>query len=634
MQAWRILIGRPLRSSEAAKEEINPVEGLSALSLDALTSVAYGPQALLVALAPAGLVAFAIAPWITAAIVGLLVLLVLSYMQVIDAYPGGGGAYAVARANLGTGVSLLAGAALIVDYTLTVAVAVAAGVASLSSAFPALIPLTVPICLAIIAVITLLNLRGLGEGARAFLLPTVVFIAGVLVTIGLGLFHPLDPGLTPAGAPEVATKGLEAVGILLVLKAFSAGCSALTGVEAIANGTPLFRQPRQRLAKQTELLLGVLLGVMLIGLAILVQRLHIVPRANDTVLSQIMAKVLTPGWAYDALSIVITVVLALAANTSFGSLPVLASLLAKDNYLPHALALRGDRLVFTNGIWILAILSASVLAATGGNTDSLIPLFAVGVFTGFTLAQAGLVRHWWVKRPRGWTWRAGLNGLGAVASGISTLVFVITKFTEGAWVVVITIPLLILLFVQVHAYYRRAAVELGLDRLPPRPIAAQGRAMAIVPVSDVSRATATALSVALRMADEVVAVSVVFADDSDRERRLQERWASWKPGVRLVLLHSEYHSVAQPMMRYVRSQKAAGKGRILVLLPVVIPAKVYEGVLHNHIDVALSSALSAEDGVIVVKVPLRLHEDEEDGDKGPAPPGPRGGGGEPRGEAP
>ncbi|HEX4215999.1 MAG TPA: APC family permease [Candidatus Dormibacteraeota bacterium] len=631
MQAWRILIGRPLRSSEAAKEEINPVEGLSALSLDALTSVAYGPQALLVALAPAGLVAFAIAPWITAAIVGLLVLLVLSYMQVIDAYPGGGGAYAVARANLGTGVSLLAGAALIVDYTLTVAVAVAAGVASLSSAFPALIPLTVPICLAIIAVITLLNLRGLGEGARAFLLPTVVFIAGVLVTIGLGLFHPLDPGLTPAGAPEVATKGLEAVGILLVLKAFSAGCSALTGVEAIANGTPLFRQ---RLAKQTELLLGVLLGVMLIGLAILVQRLHIVPRANDTVLSQIMAKVLTPGWAYDALSIVITVVLALAANTSFGSLPVLASLLAKDNYLPHALALRGDRLVFTNGIWILAILSASVLAATGGNTDSLIPLFAVGVFTGFTLAQAGLVRHWWVKRPRGWTWRAGLNGLGAVASGISTLVFVITKFTEGAWVVVITIPLLILLFVQVHAYYRRAAVELGLDRLPPRPIAAQGRAMAIVPVSDVSRATATALSVALRMADEVVAVSVVFADDSDRERRLQERWASWKPGVRLVLLHSEYHSVAQPMMRYVRSQKAAGKGRILVLLPVVIPAKVYEGVLHNHIDVALSSALSAEDGVIVVKVPLRLHEDEEDGDKGPAPPGPRGGGGEPRGEAP
>jgi amino acid transporter len=631
VQAWRILIGRPLRSSEAAKEEINPVEGLSALSLDALTSVAYGPQALLVALAPAGLVAFAIAPWITAAIVGLLVLLVLSYMQVIDAYPGGGGAYAVARANLGTGVSLLAGAALIVDYTLTVAVAVAAGVASLSSAFPALIPLTVPICLAIIAVITLLNLRGLGEGARAFLLPTVVFIAGVLVTIGLGLFHPLDPGLTPAGAPEVATKGLEAVGILLVLKAFSAGCSALTGVEAIANGTPLFRQ---RLAKQTELLLGVLLGVMLIGLAILVQRLHIVPRANDTVLSQIMAKVLTPGWAYDALSIVITVVLALAANTSFGSLPVLASLLAKDNYLPHALALRGDRLVFTNGIWILAILSASVLAATGGNTDSLIPLFAVGVFTGFTLAQAGLVRHWWVKRPRGWTWRAGLNGLGAVASGISTLVFVITKFTEGAWVVVITIPLLILLFVQVHAYYRRAAVELGLDRLPPRPIAAQGRAMAIVPVSDVSRATATALSVALRMADEVVAVSVVFADDSDRERRLQERWASWKPGVRLVLLHSEYHSVAQPMMRYVRSQKAAGKGRILVLLPVVIPAKVYEGVLHNHIDVALSSALSAEDGVIVVKVPLRLHEDEEDGDKGPAPPGPRGGGGEPRGEAP
>lgn len=628
MQAWRILIGRPLRSSEASKEEITPVEGLSALSLDALTSVAYGPQALLVALAPAGLLALGASLWLTAAIVCLLVLLVFSYMQVIDAYPGGGGAYAVARANLGTGASLVAGAALIIDYTLTVAVSVAAGVASLTSAFHGLVPLTVPLCLAIVAVITVLNLRGLGEGARAFLLPTVVFIVGLLITIGIGLVHPFDPGLRPPGTSLVATHGLEAVGVLLLLKGFSAGCSALTGVEAIANGVPLFRQPRQRLAKQTELLLGVLLAVMLIGLGILVQRFHIVPRADDTVLSQIMAKALTPGWGYDALSIVITIALALAANTSFGGLPVLAGLLANNNYLPHALAIRGDRLVFTYGIWILAILSAAILVATGGNTDALIPLFAIGVFTGFTLAQSGLVKHWWTKRPRGWIWRAGLNGVGAVASGVSTLVFVFTKFTEGAWVVVVAVPLLILLFVRIHAYYRLAGTELGLDRLPPRPIAAGGRAMAIVPVSDVSRATATALSVGLRMADELVAVSVVFADDPDRERRLQERWAKWNPGVRLVLLHSEYHSVADPVIRYVRSQKAAGKGRILVLLPVVIPAKVYQEILHNHFDVALSRALSTQEGVIVVKIPLRLHEEKEEERKTGARPADARGAGE------
>ena len=318
---WRVLLGRPLRTSEASKEKITPVEGLSALSLDALTSVAYGPEAILVVLALAGAGALHVVLPITVAIVLLLAILVFSYRQVIDAYPGGGGAYAVSRANLGTRASLVAGAALIVDYTLTVAVSIAAGVGALTSAYPGLASATVPLCLAILALITLLNLRGLGETARAFLLPTMLFIVGLLAIIAIGLIHPLALNAPQPGHSLVPTHGLETVGVLLVLKAFSAGCSALTGVEAIANGVPLFKEPRVVRAKRTEMLLGVILGVMLLGLAVLARRWHIGPRSNQTVLSQIMAEAVGRHWAYYIVSLTITVVLALAANTSFGGLP-------------------------------------------------------------------------------------------------------------------------------------------------------------------------------------------------------------------------------------------------------------------------------------------------------------------------
>ena len=391
---WHLLVGRPLRSNEAAKEQITPVEGLSALSLDALTSVAYGPEAIIVVLAVAGAGALHVVMPITIVIVVLLGVLVFSYRQVIDAYPGGGGAYAVSRANLGVRASLVAGASLIVDYTLTVAVSIAAGVGALTSAFPGLSSATVPICLGILAIVTLLNLRGLGEAARAFLLPTMVFIVGLLAIIAVGLIHPLALHARQPGHPLLTTHGLETVSILLVLKAFSAGCSALTGVEAIANGVPLFKEPRAVRAKRTEVLLGVILGAMLLGLAVLASRWHIGPRSGQTVLSQIMAEAVGRHWAYYVVSLTITLVLSLAANTSFGGLPVLASLLSQDDYLPHLFALRGDRQIFANGIWALAILSGALLVAVGGNTNSLIPLFAIGVFTGFTLAQSGLVVHW------------------------------------------------------------------------------------------------------------------------------------------------------------------------------------------------------------------------------------------------
>ncbi len=327
--AWHALVGPPLRARDISREQITPVEGLSALSLDALTSVAYGPEAIIVVLALAGAGALHLVLPVTVAIVVLLAILVSSYRQVIEAYPGGGGAYAVSRDNFGPRASLVAAAALVVDYTLTVAVSIAAGVQALTSAFPGLTGATVPICLAILAVITVLNLRGLGDAARAFLLPTMVFIVGLLAIIAIGLIHPLALHTAQPGRSLLPARTLEPVSILLILKAFSAGCSALTGVEAIANGVPLFKQPRIHRAKRTELLLGVILGAMLLGLAVLASRWHIGPRSGQTVLSQIMAMAVGRHLAYYVMSITITVVLALAANTSFGGLPVLASLLAQ-----------------------------------------------------------------------------------------------------------------------------------------------------------------------------------------------------------------------------------------------------------------------------------------------------------------
>ncbi len=609
--AWRLLVGRPLRARELAGEEITPVQGLSALSLDALTSVAYGPEAILVVLAAAGATALRLVLPITVAIVLLLAILVTSYRQVIDAYPGGGGAYAVSRDNLGTRVSMVAAASLVVDYTLTVAVSITAGVGSLTSAFPSLSGLTVPLCLVILAVITLLNLRGLGNSARAFLLPTMVFIVGLLCVIAVGLIHPFGLGQPQPGRSLVATTGLEAVSVLLVLKAFAAGLTALTGVEAIANGVPLFRPPRAARAKRTELLLGLILGAMLLGLAVLDQRFGIRPRSGETVLSQVMAGAVGRQWAYYVMSITITVVLALAANTSFGGLPVLASLLARDDYLPHLFSLRGDRQTFANGIWALAILAGSLLIAVGGNTDSLIPLFAIGVFTGFTLSQAGLVVHWWRRHPAGWRRRAAINGLGAGVTGVCTGILLVTKFTAGGWVVVVAVPLFILLFTRIQAYYRRSARALGLGSIPPKPRAR--RSVVVVPLINVSRLTRYALSEALSISENVEAVSVVVEDGeagAARERDLKAQWARWNPGVPLTVLHTDYASIAGPLLRFIDGIRERHNEQVVVLLPVVVPRQIRYRALHNHFDRVLTAELRARTDVMVARVQMPLYPED------------------------
>jgi amino acid transporter len=611
---WRLLVGRPLASSQAAHEQITQVQGLSALSLDALTSVAYGPEAILVVLAVAGVGALHLILPITAAIVVLLAILVLSYRQVIAAYPGGGGAYAVARANLGTNTSLVAAASLVVDYTLTVAVSIAAGVGQLVSAFPGLSSATVPLCLGILAVVTVLNLRGLGDSARAFLLPTLLFIVGVLVVIVVGLVHPLALHVPQLGRPTAATGTLGAVGVVLILKAFAAGCSALTGVEAIANGVPLFREPRQVRARRTEAMLGLILGTMLIGLALLAVRFHIQPRTGQTALSQIMGEAVGRHAAYYVVSLAVTASLALAANTSFGGLPVLLSLLARDNFLPHLFAVRGDRQMYSNGIVVLAALSAVLLVAVNGATQRLIPMFAIGVFTGFTLCQTGLVVHWWRTRPPRWTQRAAINGLGALVTGLSTVIFLVTKFSTGGWIVLVAVAVFIALFRRISRYYRRVADVLGLGRLPAKPRPATN-ALVIVPVTSISRLTQLALSEAMCLGRDVVAVTVAFAADDERTETLRHRWEEWDPGVPLRVLHTEYSSVVRPIVALIDEERAARGVQIVVLIPVVVPTRVRYRVLHNHMEVLLSGALRTRSDVIVARVPISLDPEEPDDDR-------------------
>jgi hypothetical protein len=458
-----------------------------------------------------------------------------------------------------------------------------------------------------LALITVLNLRGLGDTARAFLLPTMLFIVGLLLIIAIGLIHPLALHAPPLGHRLVPTSGLEAVGILLVLKAFAAGCSALTGVEAIANGVPLFRQPRQVRAKRTEALLGIILGVMLVGLAILAVRFHIAPRSGQTVLSQIMATAVGRNWLYYIVSLAITAALGLAANTSFGGLPVLSSLLARDNYLPHLFALRGDRNNFRNGILALAVLSAALLVAVGGNTQRLIPLFAIGVFIGFTLSQTGLVVHWWRERPPNWQRRAAINGLGATVTALSTIVFLFTKFTEGGWVVVVAIPFFIFLFRRIHGYYQKVGSLLGFGTIPPKP-----RALAnsvVVPVTNVSLLTARALGDALSIGGRAVAVTVVTSDSTEEEiEALRSQWDRWSPGVPLKIIHTEYASVLEPILEVIDHERMAHDRQVIVIIPVIIPTKLRYRLLHNHLDYVLSRGLRDRTDVITARVTVALDE--------------------------
>ncbi|MFI0372082.1 APC family permease [Actinomadura sp. 1N219] len=581
------------------RHRLSVVGGLAALSLDAMASVAYGPEAIVLVLALAGGAGMGFTLPVTLTIAALLTVLTLSYRQVIAAFPEGGGAYGVAGRYLGRRASLVAAASLIIDYVLNVAVSVAAGVAALTSAFPELLPHTPWLCPAVLALITFINYRGIAYSARIFIAPTVVYVGAIVLVIVIGLLR--EQPVTSEHAAAAQADGLQTVGVLLLLKAFANGCAALTGVEAIANAVPSFRRPRVKRAQRAEVALGALLAVMLIGIALLIERFSIRPVEGVTVLSQVTEGAVGHGAGFYVVQFATVALLALAANTSFGGLPVLARLLAADHHLPHLFALRAERQVHRYGIGFLAVTSALLLVAARGDMNTLVPLFAIGVFVGFTLSQTGMVRHWLADRPRGWRHRALLNGFGALLTGVAAVVVTISKFTEGGWLILVALPALVVLMERIGRAYGRIGdrLELGRTPRPPRP----RRSVVVVPIGGVSDLTRQALAAALSLGDRVVAVRVVHPEDADDQRRFLTEWEAWSPGVELVLLHDDRLRLVEPIVRYVRD---ASQQHVFVVIPELEPEHLWQRVLQNQRGAVLAHALRRDTDAVVCRFRFRL----------------------------
>ncbi|WP_405004963.1 APC family permease [Kitasatospora purpeofusca] len=578
--------------------------GLAALSLDAMASVAYGPESIVLVLAAAGAYGLGFTLPVTVAIAVLLAVLVASYRQVIAAFPDGGGSYAVAKAHLGRRTALTAAASLVIDYVLNVAVSVTAGVAALTSAVPGLYEDRVWLCLGVLALVTAVNLRGIAESARWFMAPTAVFVLSILAIVVVGLFRDAPASTAAAaGHASVLTENATTVGALLLLKAFAAGCSALTGVEAVANAVPSFRTPGVKRAQRTEVALGALLGVMLIGLAVLIGRFHLQPVEGVTVLAQLADASLGHGAGFYVVQFATVVLLGLAANTSFGGLPVLLHLLARDNHLPHVFALRADRQVHRHGVLFLAAVSAVLLIASGGDVNSLVPLFAIGVFVGFTVCQVGMVRHWYLARPAHWRAKAALNGFGALLTGTAALVVTGTKFTEGAWGICLALPLLVLLFEAVHRSYARIGERLELGRVPG-PLTPQ-RSLVVVPVTAITRLTRDGLSAALSLGDEVMAVTVVH--DPAETETLRRDWELWAPGVPLVEIPDGHRRLGQPIADFVNELATEhAYDRLTVLIPEVEPAHPWQRALQNRRGAVIDRALRRHTDAVVCRLRMRM----------------------------
>jgi amino acid transporter len=596
-------IGQRPRAGKHSEEghELGVLGGLAALSVDALSSVAYGPEAMMVVLVAGGATALRFTLPLTLAITTLLALLVISYTQVIAAHPDGGGTYAVSKRSLGRWPALVGAASLVVDYVLTVAVSLAAGAASLASIFPSLSSHVLAVALIALLVLTAVNMFGISESAKLLMLPVTVFLISVVAVIVIGIIDPhtkahIGKSLTPFHATE-------AVGIVLLLKAFANGCSAVTGIEAIANGVPAFKEPRAGTAQRTEVVLGCLLGFMLVGLAVVMHIHHVQPRGGVTVLSQLTAGSLGKGWPFYVSNLAVTIVLGLAANTSFGGLPVLMSLLAKDHRLPHAFYLRAERPVYRGGIFALAAAAALLLWAVDAKTNSLIPLYAIGVFVGFTLSQVGLVRFWREQRPRRWQLRVTVNAVGAVFTGLAVIVFLATKFLAGAWVVVLAVPLLVFLFARTEAYYEAVGRELRLGLTPPPPVKREG--IVIVPTSTVNLLTEKAVSAAISLGDTVVALAV--AANEDGKQRIESEWANWRCGLPIEVVIDEHRSLIRTVLRYIESIEEPD-AVVMVLIPEIVPRKRRHEILHNQRGRLLAAVLRARTDVIVATMPFKLHD--------------------------
>jgi amino acid transporter len=667
----RFFIGRALRTEQAAHERLTKKTALAVFSSDALSSTAYATEEILLVLAVAFAYgqnyAFNYVVLISIGIAVLLAIVAASYRQTIHAYPSGGGAYIVAKENLGTTPGLIAGASLLVDYVLTVSVSIAAGVAAITSMvqgtrYAWLDEHKILLCLIFIAFIAIANLRGVRESGALFATPTYAFLFTFLFMIGFGLFHYyMYGGVAPVPGPEEVKLAegyrIQPLTLFLILGAFSNGCAALTGIEAISNGVPAFKKPEAKNAATTLVWMAALLTVMFLGTSVLAYLYHVHPHQNETVISQFARIMFTGplGWFYYVVQITTALILVLAANTSFADFPRLASLLARDRFLPRQFANRGDKLVFSNGIIILAVFASVLVIAFGGDTSRLIPLYAVGVFLSFTLSQSGMVRHWLRERaetrakkveaqaqPQGkplfngsdddtqplpdmelaasetrgetfvtdevtesshWKKSIVINAVGAVATFVVLCVFIATKFIHGAWIVVVVIPLLVLMFRAIHNHYVGVAKQLsteGLEEILPI------KHTVIVPISGIHRGVVGALQYAKSIAPEhVQAIYVDF--DEEATARLREKWERWGAGVKLVVLPSPYRELTRPLLRYIaRLERKHDNDMITVVLPEFVPARWWQHLLHNQSSLLLKGALLFRQGVIVTSVPYHL----------------------------
>ncbi len=618
------LIGRPLPTADAPHQTIGRFIGLAVFASDALSSTAYATQEILFILAAAGTAAFTYAFPISIVIVVLLAIVTLSYEQIIHAYPDGGGAYIVARDNLGERPAQVAGAALLTDYILTVAVSVSAGVAQITSAFPVLFPHRVAITVGLVLFIMLINLRGVRESGAAFAVPSYFFLVMMFLTVGVGLVRHLTGSLGQVVEPPplevVQTTG--AVYLFLILHAFSSGTTALTGVEAISNGITAFREPRSRNAAATLLWMSAILGTLFLGITFLSGHIGAIPSEQETVISQLARTVFGGRTAlYLAVIGATMVILVMAANTSFAGFPRLSALLAADGFLPRQLAFRGSRLVYSRGIVALALIACLLIIAFRASVTGLIPLYAIGVFLSFTLAQVGMARRWWkagrlrpgqevrehgsiLRHEPQWRFRMVANGFGGLCTAGVTMVFAVTKFRDGAWIVLVLMPLLVLAFSAVHRHYQLLAKRLSLDEYAEPPRISRNRV--ILPISGVHRGALAALRYAQTLSDDITAVHVSI--DPAEAEKIQKKWEIWGRGVRLVILESPYRLMIEPLLEYIEQIAARRQPNetITIVVPQFVPKRWWGNLLHAQTATWLRLALLFRPGIVVTDVPYQV----------------------------
>ncbi|TVX77181.1 APC family permease [Peribacillus simplex] len=600
----RLLIGRPLKSHELGEQKLNKTKALAILSSDALSSVAYGPEQILIVLFTVGAAAFWYSIPIAVGVLILLAALILSYRQIIFAYPHGGGAYVVSKSNLGVNPGLIAGGSLLVDYILTVAVSVSAGTDALTSAFPTLHSYNVEIAIVFVILITILNLRGVTESASILAYPVYLFVLALFILIGVGIYSILTGGVSPELHTPIGTP-VAGISLFILLRAFASGSSALTGVEAISNAIPNFKDPAPNNAAKTLLAMGTLLAILFSGIVFLAYYYGISPSGEVTVVSQIAEETFGRNFMYFFIQGTTALILILAANTGYSAFPLLAVNLAKDKFIPRMFLVRGDRLGYSNGIIILGIASIILIVAFQAETEHLIPLYAVGVFIPFTLSQTGMMVKWMREKPQGWLPKLIVNTIGAVISFTVTMMFFLTKFSQ-VWSILIFLPIIVLIFHRIKKHYEAVGDQLRLTTCEPS-VAIEGNVM-IVPVAGMTHVVENTLNYAKSLSPEqIIAVYVAF--EREDEKKFEEQWKKWQPDVRLVTLHSHYRSIINPLTKFVDTvehKAREGNYQVTVVIPQFIPKKGWHNILHNQSSFLIKAFLLYRRNVVVTTVPYHL----------------------------